>query len=135
MNADAAGLDDPKRPPDILLLGDRQKILQTIQQALWARPRPEVQNDSASTPIWREAKHLAEIAVEGYENATLRGTNLEDFLIGRARKPLIANRGNIVSPLGQEFAAARADVLVELDLHAAGFTLTGTIRSRAISAA
>jgi hypothetical protein len=40
-----------------------------------------------------------------------------------------------VSPRRQQLAATRANVLVELDLHAAGLTLTGTIRSRAISAA
>jgi len=135
MNADAARFDDPKRTPNVLLLGNCQNLLQTVQQSARACPGTKVQDNHASALIWRETQHLAEIAVKGYENTAFRRANLEDSLIGRTRKPLIANRRDIVSPLRQQLAATRANVLVELDLHAAGFTLTGTIRSRAISAA
>jgi hypothetical protein len=48
---------------------------------------------------------------------------------------LIVNSQNIMAALAQQFSAAFADILVELDPHAAGFAVTGTTRSRAISAA
>lgn len=85
--------------------------------------------------FWRKAKDFAEIPVESNKHPALGGTNCEDGFIGSARELLIAHGRNIVGALSEEFAAAHANIFVELDLQAAGFTLTGTIRSRAISAA
>ena len=106
MNADSAGLHDPKGASNIMLPGDRQEICQAAEQTLRAGSGAKVQNDNAGALFRREAQHLAEIPVERYQHTAFRCAHLKDDFIGSAGEPLFANGRNIVTSLGEEVAPA-----------------------------
>lgn len=98
------------------------------------RTRAEIQDDKSGAVFRRKSQDLTEIAVEGNQHSVFAGAHLEQRLVARAAEVLVADGHCIVAGSLEEFPAAPADLLVELDLHATRSIGTGTIRSRAASA-
>src|SRR3972149_8161456 len=134
MNPPAAGLDDPKLAGNWPARREREEAAQAGLQAR-QRSRPaEVEHDNAGTPLGRKARDLAEVAIQCDQGSAFRNASLEDDSVRCAAKPLLPHVRHVMAALPQEFDAAAAAVLIDLDLHSAGSSGTGMIRSRAASA-
>jgi len=134
MNADAARFDNPKFARDRACGNEREEVSQTAtQESQRARPG-EIENDDTGASFGREPRYVAEVAIKRNERSALRNAGLEHHGVGGPAKPLLQDAHHVMAVLPQEFDTASADVLIDLDIHSAGSTGTGMIRSRDASA-
>jgi len=134
MNTCAARFDDPELRTQFANLQKHDKVVNSRQDSVSISARRCFENDDALRALWREAQHMTEIVVQCDERAAFRGASDEQVVVRRADQLLCSYRLDVVSGPAQQFSPALADVLVELESHAAWTVGTGTIRSRATSA-
>lgn len=80
---------------------------------------------------WREPQYLANVAIEGHQNSIFSNRGVKHLFVRRAVELLLADCPHIVPCAAEELGDAAAQILVELEPHAA---VTGTKRTRAVSA-
>lgn len=134
VNAHASRLHDPQCARDGLTLQDCQEIAKSPDNRLKRSPRSKLQDDDPGALSRRKSQNVAEVVIERDQHPAFGGADIEQFLIGAPAQILLAYRHYIVTGRFEHFQATTADVLVELELHAAWSVGTGTMRSRAASA-
>ncbi len=98
------------------------------------RPRPGLKYQDAGAGGWRIAKHLTKITIQCDERSALAPADFKQYLVRRSAQPLTGNRNSIVAGSADQIGRAPAEILVELEFHAAVSAGTGMICSRAASA-
>jgi hypothetical protein len=63
MDANAAGLNDPKGASWRSLVGQRKEIMEPIQQRSGCGPRTRFQNDQSRAAFWRKSQDLAKVVI------------------------------------------------------------------------
>ena len=107
------------------------KLTLAFEQTPTTCLRSGIDHDYSSACTGRESQHLTKIAVERDECTVLSNRDFVHFLIGCSLERLIANRHHIVSLRAEQLGDAAAQILVQLEPHAA---VTGTKRTRVASA-
>ncbi len=97
-------------------------------------PRSDLEYHDAGARSWWVAKHLTEIAIQCNERSAFAPADFKQCLIRRSAQPLTGNRDGIVTGGADQIGRAPAQILVELEVHAAFSAGMGTICSRAASA-
>ena len=81
MHSDATRFNNPKSAVRIVRFKSKQKFLQPIEQSAQGGMLPEIQYDNAATHRRRKSQHLAEIAIERDESASLVQTRVVECLV------------------------------------------------------
>jgi hypothetical protein len=97
-------------------------------------PRTDFEHQYAGAGRRRITKHLAKIAIQCDERSAFAPAYFEQRLVRRPSQPLIGDRDGIVAGSEDQIGRAPAEILVELELHAAFSLGTGMTHSRAASA-
>jgi hypothetical protein len=134
MHPDAPWFDDPERTRHRPGLRKSKKLAKSGLKQTKRRGSAKFENNDACRSRWVEPRYLTEIVIERYEHSSFCDTDLENPLVRRALEFLIANCQDVAASLPEQVYAAAADILVCLDLQAAGSVDTGIILSRAASA-
>jgi len=120
VDADPAKFDDPKFPFDRLLLQGRYKCPYERVKVRVRGARREPEDGNPGIVTRHENKRVGEIEVEGDKAATFLAAAFDQVAVLRAGQRLLENRADIMSRRSEDFRAAVAEVLIELELHAAG---------------
>jgi hypothetical protein len=127
-------LDDPQFAPNWPPFEYMEEAPQAIQQGIGRCPRSELENDDPGRLVRGEPQHLAEVVVEGDQHPSLIAADGEQRLVGRTAHAFVVDRRDVVPGGAQQLGTTAAEVLVELEFHAARSCGTGMMRSRAASA-
>ena len=135
MNADSSGLDDPELASKRPRLEHSEKLAQASQEGVRACVRRQFEYYQSTRFARWEPQDVAEIVVQRDEDPPLRLTAPEDRVVRLPAQLFFADSRDIVAGRGEELLPPRADILVELELHPARFSVgTEMNRSRAASA-
>ena len=93
--------------------------------------RAWIDDDDSWACGWREPQYLAKVAIEGHQGSTFSNRGVKHLFVRGAEELLLADRCHVVPCVAEQLSDAVAQILVELEPHAA---VTGTKRTRAVSA-
>lgn len=115
-------------------LEDDEEVMQTIKYGARSYARPRLQDDNSRPLLRRKPQDMTKIVIEGYECPPFGEAYREQIIVCGTSETLITNRLNVVSGTPQQFKAALAEILVQLEFHTASTRGIGMMRSRVISA-
>lgn len=77
---------------------------------------------------------MSEVPIESDQCSIFREADIENPIVSRTAELLLVDGRDVMPALAEEGYPAPADVLIDFNLHSAGSTGTGMMRSRAASA-
>src|SRR6266403_2966233 len=134
MDSKTSGFDDPQCAIRRPRAENNEEFSYAIEEGCMGRPRPDLEYHDAGAGSGRVAKHLAEIAVQRNEGSLFSRAHFEQSLVRRASQAFTGHCNGIVASSADQIGCAPAEVLVNLEPHAALSVGTGMTRSRATSA-
>ena len=108
MDSDPAWFDNPQGAGHRSYFHHGEEVSQPVNDALNGRPGPNIQNDYSSALFRWESQHLAKIAIESDQRASLGCTNFQQYLVAHPLKVLVPNRHYVVAGSFEKFQAAAA---------------------------
>ncbi len=134
MDTSAAGFDDPEFGAKFANPEQREKIANPRKQRFEVGARSCFKNHNPLRAPRGKPQHVTEVVVQRDERPAFGNARRKEVLVRGANKLLASYGLDVVSSLAQQLSPALADILVELESHAASTVGTGTMRSRATSA-
>ncbi len=126
MDPDPPRLDDPNLALDRSTGKHQDKLAREGSQGADTDPSARPEDGNTSGWLRRKPQDVAEIQVQGDQTASLQATDLIEHFIGTSLKLLIADSLDVVASVEEDLASADTEVLVKLDVHAAGPTWIST---------
>lgn len=134
VDSNPAGFHDPQAACNRVSRESTKQATDHGAQQIGARISRNVDNCNPSRKMRREANHIGKIGIQCNQAAALPRAECEEIAIRATLQALIMNRLDVVAQLAKNPQRPAAEVLVELESHAAVGAGMSTNRSRDISA-
>jgi hypothetical protein len=134
VDSNAAGFDDPQAAFNRVSRQSTEQATDHGAQQIGARISRNADNCNPSRGVRWETNHIGEIKIQRNQAAALPRAEREEIGIRATLEALITNRFDVVAQLVENPQGPAAEVLVELESHAAVGVGMSTNRSRDISA-